>query len=328
MTDKLILAVPSKGRLKEQVEDYFRNAGIPIAKDGSARGYTGGRLKSVANVDVVFMQAGEIPAALEAGDIHLGVTGQDLLHEKLADPDLVLQQILSLGFGYAKLVVAVPKSWIDVDTLADLDDVAAQMHANDAKRLRVATKYLNATRKFFAAQGISDYRIVESLGATEGAPNSGAAEIIVDITTTGSTLEANDLKILSDGVMLESYACLAGSFKRNWGPSARRALRHILDMIGARADAEGRKAIRFNGDPLAFAEIADELTDGLGCTLGSSIAASGNANAYVVYGPHKKLYAITHILQEAGFQDIVAFDVDYIFADPNPLYQRFTDALD
>jgi len=327
MTDNLILAVPSKGRLKEQVEDYFRNAGIPIAKSGAARGYTGGRLKSVANVEVVFMQAGEIPAALEAGDIHLGVTGQDLLHEKLAEPDLVLKQILSLGFGYAKLVVAVPKSWIDVDTLADLEDVAVEMHAHEGKRMRIATKYLTSTRKFFAAKGISDYRIVESLGATEGAPNSGAAEIIVDITTTGSTLEANDLKILSDGVMLESYACLSGSLQREWGASARRALRHILDMIGARADAEGRKAIRFIGDPLAFAEVSDELMDGFGCTLGSSIAASGNANAYMVYGPHKKLYAITHMLRDAGFKDIMAFDVDYLFADPNPLYQDFIEAL-
>jgi len=319
MTDTLKIAVPSKGRLKEQVEQYFWDAGIAIAQDGAARGYTGGRLKNVPTVDVVFMQAGEIPANLESGTIHLGVTGQDLLREKIADPDAVLQEILTLGFGYAKLVVAIPKSWIDVDSMADLEDVAAIMRQKRGHRLRVATKYINSTRAFFARHGIADYRIVESLGATEGAPNSGAAEVIVDITSSGQTLRDNDLKILPDGVMLESFACLAGSFKAQWTDANKKALRHILDMIGARAEAKTRKLVRFEGDDKAAAKIGKVLMAKHDCLPGTIPQA--------VYAPHKKVYDITLALREAGFGTVTAADVEYLFTDPNPLYEGFVGAL-
>ncbi len=320
MSESLKIAVPSKGRLKEQVEQYFWDAGISIAQDGAARGYTGGRLKNVPNVDVVFMQAGEIPANLESGTIHLGVTGQDLLREKIANPGAVLQEILTLGFGYAKLVVAIPKSWIDVDSMADLEDVAAIMRHKRGSRMRVATKYINSTRAFFAAHGIADYRIVESLGATEGAPNSGAAEIIVDITSSGQTLRDNDLKILPDGVMLESYACLAGSITAEWSDAQKKALRHILDMIGARAEAKTRKLIRFEGKDKDAQKISEKLIADYGCLKGTIPQA--------IYAPHKKIYDITLALRAAGFGTVSATDVDYLFTDPNPLYEGFIQALD
>lgn len=315
----LILGVPSKGRLKEQVEDYFKAAGIPIKKDGAARGYTGGSLKGVDGVDVVFLQAGEIPANLESGNIHLGITGQDLLREKLVDPDKVLAEIKSLGFGYAKLVVAVPKSWIDVTSMADLEDVAADMHARSGKRMRVATKYITSTRRFFADKGLADYRIVESLGATEGAPNSGAAEIIVDITSTGQTLADNDLKILPDGVMLESFACLAGSLTADWSDDHKAGLRQILDMIAARAEAGAHKMLRFGAEGKQAAKLSKQLVADLGCV------ASGEDN--VVYVPAKKLYQAVRLLREAGIGTVTATDVDYLFADPNPLFDEFTTKL-
>lgn len=319
MTGTLKIAVPSKGRLKEQVEDYFFDSGIAIKRDGAARGYTGGQLKGVPGVDVVFLQAGEIPAALEAGSIHLGVTGQDLLREKIANPDAVLQEILTLGFGYAKLVVAIPKSWIDVASMADLEDVAADMRTRSGRRMRVATKYITSTRAFFARHGITDYRIVESLGATEGAPNSGAAEIIVDITSSGQTLKDNDLKILPDGVMLESYACLAGSFAADWSDDQCRALRHILDMIGARAEAKTRKLIRFEGSDKAAEKIGTRLIADFDCLKGTV--------PQTVYAPHKQIYAITQELRAAGFGTVSAADVEYLFTDPNPLYEGFVGAL-
>src|SRR4030088_2483526 len=133
-----------------------------------------------------------------------GVNGEDLVRESIADADKRVALIDSLGFGSANVVVAVPKAWIDVRTMADLDDVTTGFRAQHNRRMRVATKYINLTRTFFAAHGVVDYRIVESGGATEGAPAVGTAEMIVDITTTGATLAANGLKVLDDRVILRS----------------------------------------------------------------------------------------------------------------------------
>ena len=136
--------------------------------------------------------------------VHLA--SPNLIRENIHDADQRVMLIESLGFGSANVVVAVPQAWIDVRTMADLDDVATSFRARHNHRMRVATKYINLTRNFFAAQGVVDYRIVESAGATEGAPAAGTAELIVDITTTGATLAANGLKVLDDGVMLRSHA--------------------------------------------------------------------------------------------------------------------------
>ena len=158
------------------------------------------------------MSSGEIAGALAGGEVHLGITGEDLIRETVPDSDEFKITLLQpLGFGFADVVVAVPRAWIDVTTMADLDDVCTAFRARHHRRLRVATKYLTLTRNFFARHGIADYRIVESLGATEGAPAGGLAEAIVDITTTGATLNANDLKTLEDGVILKSQAQLAAA---------------------------------------------------------------------------------------------------------------------
>ena len=208
MTNKLTLALPSKGRLREMAETMFARAGYDIVRTGSARGYRG-EVKGLKGVDVAFLSASEIAQALLDGTVDLGVTGEDLLRETIAPDEPVADVVLRLGFGPADVVVAVPESWLDVAFVSDLDQVAADFYETHGRRLRVATKYLALTRRFFADNGVTGYRIVESLGATEGAPASGSAEIIVDITTTGSTLKANRLKILDDGLILRSEAVLA-----------------------------------------------------------------------------------------------------------------------
>ena len=209
----LILGIPSKGRLKEQVEAWLSDCGIDLAVSGGARGYLAS-LKGLPGAQVRLLSAADIAEALDAGEAHLGVTGEDLLRETGADLDRRVLLLRALGFGRADLVVAAPKSWLDVDTMADLDDVAADFRQRHGRRLRIATKYWRLTQQFFSQKhGIQVYRIVESLGATEGAPAAGSADVIVDITTTGSTLRANHLKILSDGVILCSEACLIRSRK-------------------------------------------------------------------------------------------------------------------
>ena len=206
---KLTLALPSKGRLREAAEGMFARAGFEIVKTGSARGYQG-EVKGINGLDVAFLSASEIAKSLKDGTVDLGVTGEDLLRETISPDDPVADVVLRLGFGPADVVVAVPECWLDVATIADLDQVAGEIYATHGHRLRVATKYLELTRRFFAGHGLTGYRIVESLGATEGAPAAGSAEIIVDITTTGSTLKANQLKVLEDGLILRSEAVLAG----------------------------------------------------------------------------------------------------------------------
>ncbi|MBK8769761.1 MAG: ATP phosphoribosyltransferase [Rhizobiales bacterium] len=214
----LTLGIPSKGRLMEATAELFAKAGLPIERIGNDRGYRG-RLTGVDGIDVAFLSASEIAGQLRDGKIQLGVTGEDLLREKIPPTDESVDVAVRLGFGPANVVVAVPECWLDVAAMADLDEVAEQFYRAHGRRIRVATKYVHLTRRWFAAHGVTGYRIVDSSGATEGAPAAGMADIIVDITTTGSTLAANHLRILDDGVILESCAVLA--LKRELLPDPR-----------------------------------------------------------------------------------------------------------
>jgi ATP phosphoribosyltransferase len=207
------LALPSKGRLKEQALETLARAGLPVSLPDDARKYHA-RIEGRADIDVAFLSASEIAGEIGAGGIDLGVTGEDLVRETLPDWENRAEVVVRLGFGQADVVVAVPDIWLDVDTMADLDDVAADFRQRHGRRLRIATKYWRLTQQFFTAKhGIQVYRIVESLGATEGAPAAGSADIVVDITSSGSTLRANHLKVLSDGVVLRSQACLVAARK-------------------------------------------------------------------------------------------------------------------
>ena len=215
---KLTIAMPSKGRLMEQAEDVFAKAGHGFRRTGNERGYRG--IMDGIDLEVAFLSASEIAQALKDGSVDLGVTGEDLLREAMAEDDPRTEILVRLGFGFADVIVAVPECWLDVASMADLDEVSVAWHQRHGKRLRVATKYLGLTRRYFAAKGVAGYRIVESLGATEGAPATGTAEVIVDITSTGSTLKANQLKILDDGVILKSQAVLAATSKAAKHPLA------------------------------------------------------------------------------------------------------------
>jgi len=219
MAAKLSIAVPSKGRLKDQAVEMFDRAKLSLRKTGHERFYRGA-LQGLDGIEVIYMSAAEIVHQLKSGRVHLGITGEDLIRETLADVDGTVEFLLPLGFGRADVVVAVPDWWIDVDRMADLEDVAAQFTRAHGRRLRVATKYMTLTRRFFAAQGVAGYRIVESAGATEATPAAGMAELIVDITTTGTTLRANHLKVLEDGLILRSEAHLFASRAAQWSAPA------------------------------------------------------------------------------------------------------------
>lgn len=201
------LGIPSKGRLQDKTFDWFRVRGVGLNRTGSDREYAGA-VKGVEGVELVLLSAGEIPRELAAGRIHLGVTGTDLVREKLPLWPNVVDEVALLGFGHATLMLAVPKIWIDVDTLDDLDAVAARFRADHGFRLRIATKYHSLVREFLRDNGVADYQLVDSQGATEGTVKNLTAEAIADITSTGDTLRANHLKTLQDGIIHHSQAAL------------------------------------------------------------------------------------------------------------------------
>ena len=222
-------------------------------KPRGARDYRG-TVEWLPNVEVAYLSASEIALPVAQGTVHLGVTGEDLLREMIPDAARRVVMIDGLGSGSANVVVAVPQAWIDVRSMADLDDVATAFRHRHDRKMRFATKYLNLTRDFFASHGIADYRIVESSGATEGAPAAGSAELIVDITTTGTTLAANALKIVDDGVILRSQANLVASRGAAWGDAERELARKILDRIAAQA-----RALAYPRGPHSLCDCNDVL---------------------------------------------------------------------
>lgn len=318
MTAPFVLAVPSKGRLQENAEAFFTRAGLALSKPGGARDYRG-TIGGLDNVEIAYLSASEIAAQLARGAVHLGITGEDLIRESIPDADKRVALIQPLGFGYANVVVAVPQAWIDVRTMADLDDVTTGFRAQHNRRMRVATKYINLTRHFFAQHGILDYRIVESAGATEGAPAVGTAEMIVDITTTGATLAANGLKVLDDGVMLRSQANLIASRGADWSASARETARIILDHIAASSRASKYKEVRtrFKGcDDKLLAEAHNRF--GVVAPFGGPTSSG----MLTLHCPPAQIYALGSFLRDHGADTVSVASLDYVLDKENPLFAK------
>ena len=219
------LGVPSKGRLMEQTFDWFGERGLTLSRTGSDREYAG-RVEG-AEVALVLMAAGEVPTALAAGTIHLGVTGTDLVRERLAAWEERVEDLAGMGFGRADLILAVPRAWIDVDDLDDLDAACARFRAAHGQRLRIATKYHRLVAAYLRAHGVADYTLVDSQGATEGTVANGTAEAIADITSTGETLRANHLKVLGGGPILASEATLYRARAAPWDAGAIRVMAEL-----------------------------------------------------------------------------------------------------
>jgi ATP phosphoribosyltransferase len=224
------LGVPSKGRLMEKTFDWFGKRGVGLRRTGSDREYAAA-VDGVTGVELVLLSAGEIPRELAAGRIHFGVTGSDLVREKLAAWDTQVEEVQLMGFGHADLIIAVPKCWVDVDTLDDLDAAAAAFRATHGFRMRIATKYHRLVREFLRDQGVADYQLVDSQGATEGTVKNETAEAVADITSSGETLRANHLKILTDGLVHKSQATLFRSRKAALSDVNRVALTELLGKL-------------------------------------------------------------------------------------------------
>jgi ATP phosphoribosyltransferase len=323
MSAPLVLAVPAKGRLQENAEAFFARAGLTLVKPRGARDYRGA-IAGLDGVEVAYLSASEITSQLAAGAVHMGVTGEDLVREMIEDADQRVVLIEPLGFGYANVVVAVPQAWIDVRTMADIDDVATAFRQHHGRKMRVATKYVNLTRGFFAEHGVIDYRIVESSGATEGAPAAGTAEMIVDITTSGATLAANALKVIEDGTMLRSQANLVAARGAQWGEQERGLARVILDRIAAQARARAFREVRAR-----FANGDDKLIANARERFGAEDPFGGPtvSGLITLHCPPDQVYTLTNFLRENGAEAVAVADLDYVFSRDNPLYAKLEAAL-
>lgn len=310
----LIIAIPSKGRLQENTQAFFEKLGLKLKRTQGARGYRG-TLDGLDNVEIAFLSASEIAKALDEGHVHLGVTGEDLLRENILNADEKIEILNPLGFGHANVIVAVPQSWIDVNVMQDLDEVANRFRDDHGRRLRIATKYNNLTANFFADHGIENYRLVASAGATEGAPAAGSAELIVDITSTGSTLAANNLKILSDGVILRSQANLTLSYTAEWDDDQLLVLEKLLNLTAAEQAARQKQEINCASNGLSVAQIK-HLIGELECVL----PFGAKADRLTLVADKARVFEIVDYLKSCKVDYISVSDLKYIF---NADHQQF-----
>jgi ATP phosphoribosyltransferase len=230
----LKIGIPSKGRLMENTFQWFGARGVSMRQSGAEREYAG-KVEGIQGVELVLLSAGEIPRELAAGRIHLGVTGSDMVRDRVPDWQAQVTELALLGFGQADLIIAVPMVWIDVETLDDLDAVAAAFRAVHGHRLRIATKYHRLVREFLTSRDVADYQLVDSQGATEGTVRSGTAEAIADITSTGETLRANHLKPLTDGLIHQSQATLYAGKAADWGQASHAVFLDLAARLGISA---------------------------------------------------------------------------------------------
>lgn len=329
MTSPLIIAVPSKGRLQEQTLEFFERSGLSIRQARGARDYFG-TISGVSGAAVQFRSASEIARDVGAGEVHLAVTGIDLLHETLdnghqeirpgADLDNSAPDpahiVVKLGFGGANVVVAVPQAWLDVQSMADLADVAARFRLKHHRPMRVATKYVSLTRRFLTGHGVHDYLIVESPGATEGSPAAGTAELIVDITSTGRTLVENGLKIVEDGVIMRSEAALVASLSADWSATARTAARQVLTRIAADARARSVRQV-----------VTDLTLDPARLATASERFGAIDGGRSMLLCPSARLHDCANWLIESGARVVTVQSVNYVFEASNPLFDGLSRRL-
>jgi ATP phosphoribosyltransferase len=320
----LILAVPSKGRLQENAEAFFARAGLKLVKPRGARDYRGA-IAGLDGVEIAYLSAAEITQQLGQGMVHLGITGEDLLREMIPRSEQRIVMVTGLGFGFANVVVAVPQAWIDVRNMADLDDVATAFRLKHERKMRLATKYANLTRGFFAEHGVVDYRIVESTGATEGAPAAGTAEMIVDITTTGATLAANGLKVIDDGIILRSQANLVAARAARWGAAQREIARLILDRIAAqkRASSFSEVRTRFAGLNETMLAAAKEKFG-----VASPFGGPTSSGMLTLHCPPENVHGLANFLRDSGAEAVSIGALDYVYTRDNALFAKLAAELD
>ena len=228
MKNIINIGIPSKGRLRKDVLRIFNKKKLKLISERGERDLIGS-IKSTSNVKILYLHAREIIQRLGDGSLDIGFSGFDLLKESQINIQKRINVVKKYEFGKANLVVAIPDPWIDVQTVADLEEIAFEFRDKKKKRLRVATKYPNLTKEFLFSKGVTQFQLVESLGATEAYPFTGSANLITDISSTGETIKSNNLRILKDGEILKSQACIFTS-KKNLN---KKGLKYLIKLLSS-----------------------------------------------------------------------------------------------
>ena len=329
---KLVLALPSKGRLQEQAIGFLNGCGFDVRRVGNGREYVTS-LVGLDDVEIIYLRPDEIPARVEQGDAHAGITGEDLYREYGDGEPSSFLLMPNLGFGGARLVVAIPQSWVDVSTMNDLDEAAMLFHQKHGRSLRVATKFSRLTRAFFSEFGIVEYSLVDSMGATEGAPAAGVADFVVDLTSTGTTLAENHLKEISGGTVLQTHACIIASLRGSlWSERAMVVLEHLIEQIEARMRATSQLVLRFSIPSARARLVRQELTKKHACIVsswdGSAAASPADGRTFAVaYCQRAKLYGVVKFLKSSGAAGIIVDRGEFIFEEPSPAFEKFKQVL-
>lgn len=337
--NNIVFAVPSKGSLYEGTLNFLKLAGVPIIYGGQRR-YTA-LLGGVENISVLFQRAEEIPIKVASGAAHIGLTGEDLFREHSGEAEDILLVKRELGYGHARLVVAVPDTWIDVATMHDLADLAVSFRLRHHRSIRIATKFPNLSREFLAQHGVFDYSLVESLGATESAPSSGAADLIVDLTSSGMTLAENSLKVLKDGTVIASQACLIASRRvAAFNRDQFRSLETFIDMVESclrgRETYNLQAAVRrtklselaYGSHPwrLAYSLPMEEINP----AEGSDELLGARREPYVVIRitcPRPHLHRVIRRLRDSGAEEVIVTQPEYVFQAQSGSFQALKKML-
>lgn len=332
--DGIVFAIPSKGSLYEGTLSFLKAAGVPV-KYESERQYTA-LVSGIENMSVLFQRAEEIPSKVAGGAADIGLTGEDIYREQVEYADDLLMPMRDLGYGHARLVVAIPNTWIDVSDMADLGELALSFRMRHHRNLRIATKFPNLSREFLATHGITDYALVESLGATESAPTSGTADLIIDLTSSGKTLAENHLKVLRDGIVISSQACLIASRRiATWHKDRLKSLETFFDLI--ESHLRGRETYNLQA-AIRRSRLAELAAQGshhwhLAYSLpmeGGAAHEPGQQDEFVVIRVTCRrpyLHRMIRRLRESGALEVIVTQPNYVFKEHSEAFHNLSKML-
>jgi ATP phosphoribosyltransferase len=332
--DGIVFAIPSKGSLYEGTLSFLKAAGVPVRYE-SDRQYTA-QVSGIEGMSVLFQRAEEIPSKVAGGAADIGLTGEDLYREQVEYSDDLLMPMRDLGYGHARLVVAVPNTWIDVTNMADLGELSFSFRLRHHRNLRIATKFPNLSRAFLARHGITDYALVESLGATESAPTSGAADLIIDLTSSGKTLSENHLKVLQDGIVIASQACLIASRRiASWNKERLKSLETFFDLI--ESHLRGRDMFNLQA-AIRRSRLAELAAPGsrdwhLAYSIpmeGGPAAATEQRDEFVVIRVTCRrhyLHRMIRRLRESGASEVIVTQPNYVFKEHSEAFDNLNRKL-
>jgi ATP phosphoribosyltransferase len=332
MSNQVILALPSKGALAEPTTTFLRDCGLKVHKP-NPRQYTG-TMPSIPGIDILFQRVNDIVYKVADGTVHLGITGYDVVCEHPHEDLIVIHN--RLGYGHCKLLVAVPESWVDVRTMTDLAEVAHDFRETKQRNLRVATTYTYLAREFLHSHGIHHFTLVKAEGAIEAAPTLGYADVVVDLAQTGTTLRENHLKMLANGTIVESQACLIGNRKLiGRDPTQLNIIRHLLEFIDAALQGRAYYQVTANiqggsAEQLAHQIVSNPVTRGLqGPTLAPIYGISSDVQWYtltIIVESSYLLEAVEH-LRAIGGRQTTATPIRFTFLEESATYKNLLNLL-